>query len=215
MTNFLRPDEQAMNAGIEKSKRSDERFKGALKTGASAVGALGAGAAAFAGGKLGAKILPFLNEYIPYNLALKGINKVSPQLGGFLKKGMEQGLDLKDGLEYLKRNIGEEEKQQPVKENRNIIQQYSPELFQFLEEQIKQGRDPIQAGAVAQNDKKFSPIIQKISKDHKADWSSILQTVFGQGEPSQTQQTQPNQQQGQGAQAIAQAMQRINSLLGG
>lgn len=220
-----------MNAGIEKSRQSDERFKGALKTGASAIGALGTGAAAVAGSKLGSRILPFLNEYIPYDLALKGINKVSPSLGGFLKKGMEKGLDLKDGLDYIKKSFSgeEEEKRGPVKENRNIIQQYSPELFQFLEDQIKQGKDPLHAGAEARIDKRFNPVIEKISKDNKSDWSSILQTVFGQSQMAlqsqkkkQPQQAQPMQSQaqsqqsqgGQGQQALMSILQKIQQSRG-
>lgn len=95
----------------------------------------------------------------------------------------------------------------PSKENRNIIQQYSPELFEFLQEQIQKGNNPIAAGAAAQNNSKFSNIIKKISKDHKADWSSILQTVFGNEQAQQAPQQQNTQQQGPGSEILMKALQ--------
>ena len=230
MTNYLRPDEKAMLSEIERSRKSDEQLKGVLKTGAKTAIGLGTAGLGLAGAKMASKVMPFLNEFIPYDLALKGISKVSPELGGFLKKGMEKGLDLKEGLEFIKKNIsGTEEANSPVKENRNIIQQYSPELFNFLEDQIKQGRDPLQAGAIAQNDNRFAPAIKKMSKDHKSDWSSILQTVFGQSQMAQQQQgqqqVQPQQMQqqqaqpqqaqgGQGQQALMSILQKIQQSRG-
>ncbi len=220
MSNFLRPDEMATESEIRKSKNRSEEFK----TGLTAIAGLGTSSI---GHKAVSKILPFLSEYIPEDLAFKGINKVVPGLGSFLKNGLKQGLSLKSGLDYLKNEFKNESQQQPAKESRNIIQQYSPELFQYIQERIQKGIDPISAGATAQNISKFSNIIKKISKDHKADWSSILQTVFGNQEnqqqssskqapqqeifydtqENQQQRQQQGQQQGQGSQVLMEALQ--------
>jgi len=48
------------------------------------------------------KILPFLDDYIPDDLALKGISKVSPKIGSFLKRGLTKGLPLAGGLQFLR-----------------------------------------------------------------------------------------------------------------
>lgn len=68
--------------------------------------------------------------------------------------------------------------QQPMQQH-NIIEQYSPELHQFILSHTKQGRSPLEAGALAQLDKKFMNVIKKIESDHKAPFSAILESIFG------------------------------------
>lgn len=51
------------------------------------------------------KIVPFLNEHIPEDLAVKGLNKISPKLGGFLKKGIASGLPIASGLEFIRNGL--------------------------------------------------------------------------------------------------------------
>ncbi len=192
--NYLRPDEKAAQAYIEKSQMQNDRAKSLIKTGVNlATGIGGAGLAAKGANSLSSKIGPFINKYIPTDMAIKGISKVSPEIGRLLKKGMEQGLDIQDGLDFIKEKM--QPKQEPAKENRNIIQQYSPELHQFLDQEIKNGRSPIQAGAIAQADKRFSATINKLMKDHKTPWSSIIESIYGNGQTAQVaQQTQPQAQ---------------------
>jgi len=178
MSAYLRPDEKSANAQVRRA----ETAQNALNSGVSAIaGAYGL-----------SQVMPFLSEYVPENLAFKGISKVFPPLGKFLKQGMEEGLTLKSGLDYVR---GEASKEQ-AKESKNIIEQYSPELHQFIQEQIKKGISPLQAGAIAQagiKGKNFESAIKKMVKDHKTDFSTILQTIYGQGQ--QAQQQAPQQQQ--------------------
>lgn len=240
----LRPDEQATYSEIERAQSRDRNLKSGLKTAATA--GLAAGSGAFAlGGKLGSKILPFLNEYIPADLAMKGINKVSPSLGEFLKKGMSKGLNLKDGLEFIKENLGNKES---AKEQRNILEQYSPELHEFVKGHVQKGKSPLEAAALAtigEEGKKFKDVIKKLVKDHKTSWSSIIQGIFGnegnrqeslgkfnqkikqpgmldqeaerfQNEYGQQQQPSPQQEQGgQGQQALMAILQKIQQTRGG
>lgn len=134
--------------------------------------------AGFAGGaSLFSKMVPFLNKYVPVDLASRALSKISPQLGKFIKESAENGHDPEEVRDFLGERVEEHRAQQ----KRNIIEQYSPELYSFMDTEIKKGRSPIEAGAIAQHDKRFSQTIKKISKDHKADWSAIIQSVFGQG----------------------------------
>ena len=126
------------------------------------------------------KIAPFLSKYIPQNLAIQGLSKINPKMAGFISSSMRQGFSFDDIKDFLGNKIEEESSSEQVKEGRNIIQQYSPELHEFIDQQIRNGLGVTQAGALAQNDKRFSNIIKKMSKDHKTPWSNILESVFGQ-----------------------------------
>src|ERR1044072_1057692 len=177
----LRPDEIANLSEIERSKKRDQN----LKSGIGLAGGLGVAS----GTGISSKILPFLSEYIPVDLAIKGISKVSPKLGDVLKKGVSKGLDPKEGLNFVKEQFSKQnEKKQQPQQNRNIIEQYSPELHQFIKSEIGKGRHPLEAGARARIDKKHEGIIKKIEKDHKTDWSSILESVYGSEQQPQNQQ---------------------------
>lgn len=176
MTSHLRPDERAEAARA----RKPQMIKNALD-----IGVKGAAGAAVA-----SKVVPWLSELIPTDLAIKGINKVYPKLGEFLKKGQESGLDIKEGIDFIRSKSVDKE---PPKQNKNIIEQYSPELHQFIQQQIQNGQSPLAAGALAELEGKgtkgFKKVIQQIIKDHKAPWSAILQSVYG--EPGKGQKSQP------------------------
>ena len=151
MTNYMRPDEQAAYSEIERAQSRDSNIKRGVKTAASiAIGAAG----------LSSRILPFLSEYIPTELAMKGINKVSPQLGNFLQKGQKMGLNLKDGLDFIKDNM--QEKKEPAKQSKNIIKQYSDKLHEALESKIKKGLTPAQAISLVDIFPHHKQVIEKI-----------------------------------------------------
>lgn len=187
--NNLRSSEIASESEIKRARERDEYLKKGFKTGAKYGTALG-------GVGLSARIAPFLSEYITPDLAIKGISKISPDLGKFLKKGMDKGLNVKDGLNYIKENLMQSEpKKEPPKQTGNIIEQYSPELHQFLSQEIQKGRNPIEAGALAQVQEPFKKIIKKISEDHKTPFANLLQTVYGSTQqPNQNQMQQQNPQ---------------------
>lgn len=214
----MRPDELTSQAQIEKNESFTKKLKSGAKT---AVGL----ATSAAGLGLGAKILPFINEFIPTDLAVKGISKVSPQAGDLLRKGMSQGLDVKDGLQFLKESFAKQGEAKKTQENRSIIEQYSPELNQFIQGEIQKGRTPMEAGALAQLQKGFKKVISQMTKDHNIPFSAILQTAFGepgmaQGQPQQAQQpqgqpAQGQQQPGQGQQALMAILQKLQQSRGG
>jgi hypothetical protein len=210
----MRPDEKT----AEKRGERAREFEGGLKRAGKA--ALGIATTA-AGVGLSSKIMPFLNEYIPTDLAIKGISKISPKLGDFLNKGMEQGLNVKEGLDFIKERMGKSQEQNKSPDKRSIIEQYSPELNQFLQAEIQKGRQPLEAGALAETSGKFKKAIGDMVKDHKAPFSSILESVFGsaqqpkagpQGQQPGQDQQQP-QQAGQGQQALMASMDKLQKIL--
>ncbi len=213
---IMRPDERTAEAEIERDKQFRGNIGKAVKTVAGAGIAAGLGASGIA-----SKVLPWLSTYIPVDLAMKGLRKVSPKVADFLDRGRSMGLDVKEGMEYVKDQFDQSKK--PAKDQRNILQQYSPELHTFIETEIQRGRTPIEAAAMAQYNKEFDPIIKKLTKDHKTPWSKIVEDIFGNGHTAQPNQAQQQQQmqeqsqqqgQGQGAQLLTSILEKINQGLG-
>lgn len=209
----LRSDEIANESEIER----DKRFRSNVGKGIATAASLGT--AAIAPG-IASKIMPFLNQYVPTALAVKGIDKISPKLGSFLKKGQEMGLNIEEGLDFIKQKLGGEKKSENAKDNRNIIEQYSPELHQFILGEIQNGRSPLEAGAIATLSRKgeegFKKIIDQIVKDHKTPWSAILETVYGsqKGGQKTPNPTAQGGQSGPGQQALMDILNKINQRLG-
>ena len=222
--NSLRPDEQAAAARTERSNRT----KSLLEMGATA-------ATGFAGAKLASKALPWLNELIPTDLAVKGLSKIHPKLGQFLKAGMSSGLDPKEGIEFLKNGIEKaEESAKPTQQSKGIVEKYSPELHQFIVQKMQEGRSPLEAIGMATlpGEKKFTNVIKKMTQETKMPLSAIIESSYGpsQGQsqkqvaqsaqqmsPQPVQQTQrvPSapQQPGQGKQALMAVLQNIQQRL--
>lgn len=187
----------------------------------------------------GGRIMAMLNNFVPGKLAVQGLNKIDPRLGKFMSLGQEMGHSYDDLKSFISEKIGQDDQQEAAKENRNIIEQESPELHQFIDQEIKKGKKPIQAAAVAQKDKRFSSIIEKLMKTHKIPWSQIIESIYGNGEMAQPNAQQAEKQQlgpigqmltgqgqqsqqmpmqqgqsGQGQQALLAIMQKINQKLG-
>ena len=175
---------------------------------------------AFQGGvNVISQMMPLLSQYVPPLLALKGLSKLNSGISSFIKAASNSGQQPEQIVDFIRNKVSPSQEQKP---QGNVIEQYSPELFQFLKSQIDSGRDVMQAGALAQNENRFASVIQKMSKDHKANWSSILQTVFG-GPANASQQEQnvgqeaaisQSQGPGPGQQALMQVLKKINQRMG-
>lgn len=196
---------------MKRQSESPKRFfQGAVGIGTSL------GAASFA--PLLARAAPFLSEYIPQELAIKGLSKINPKFGQFIKKSMDSGYDFSEIKNFLGEQISES--QEKTKESRNIIEQESPELHQFISDLIKQGKKPLEAGALATLNRagqtSFSKVIDKLIKTHKIPWSKIIESVYGMGETAQQpqEQQQTNMQQPGGMnEQLAQILQVGNQLM--
>lgn len=179
----------------EEMRRQSEGPKRLAKTALSigSAAATAAGATAFA--PILAKAAPFLSQYIPEKLAIQGLSKINPKLGKFVQTALNSGYDFGEVRNFIGEQIKESQTPQP-KDNRNIIEQESPELHQFIVEEIKNGRNHLQAGAIAQNDKRFSEVIKKLSNSHKLPWSQILSSVYENQEKNpETKPDMPNEEQ--------------------
>lgn len=206
----MRADELAAEEEIRRSRGRDKLIKTGVGLAASAgTAALGVG--------LASKVMPFLSEYIPADLALKGINKVSPQLGKFLDKGQKMGLNVKEGLDFIKQNIMPKENESLKKgESLQDFETNYPKVAQALANTMKNGQSPDAAAAILKNSSILKSDIKKIEKDIGKNFVDYVLDLFGnmQQQQSQMQPEQPQQQmeqpQGQGLdQQIMSALDRI------
>lgn len=209
----MQPYQEAADQRKRQSELPMKIAKGAASVGVSALGAKAAAG-------IGSKILPFLSKYIPQELAIKGMSKIDPRMGKFIQKSMSEGYDYDEVKEFIGEKF-EQPQSEPAKQEKNIIEQYSPDLHQFLLGEMQSGRSPLEAGALASLDRKgknFKKIIEKMVADHKTPWTAILQTVYGdaQGQqPSQQkQQPQSQQQTGQGQSALMAILQKLQAARG-
>jgi hypothetical protein len=185
--------------------------------------ALGGGIASY-GSKALNKLIPsigaMINQFVPDNMAIAGLKKIDSRFGKFIEGAMSEGYTFDEVRQFLGDKINDTVKNQ-AKQEKNIIEQYSPELFQFIQDQIGRGRSPIEAGAIAQSNNKFLPAIKKMEKDNKANWSSILESVFGtaqqprqQMSPDMQSQQMQSQQQSPAMQTLVQLLQKSQAMRG-
>jgi len=207
---MMRPDEQANAAAVQR----DQRMRQNVSKG---VGA-GVGLASTA---LGARALPFLSEYIPTDLAMKGLQKVAPKVADFLRKGQSAGLDIKQGMDFIKSKLSpaeepaqeSEQEAKGAEDSRNLIEKSAPELHQFIVDKMKKGESFRRAGALARLEgggKTFSKAIEKLMKDHKASWEDMIEAIYGgaqsaSGSAPAAQQQEPQPAQPQAPQQMQQA----------
>jgi len=183
------------------------RRSGDVKDTLLGAGTLG-GAALGISSKAFSKVMPFLNEYIPENLAIKGINKVFPALGRFLKAGERQGLTPKSGLDFIKNEVSKQQQKDSIyslaakgttknatTQGKNVIEKFSPKLHKFLEDRIKNGIAPEKAAVAAfsgKAKKQFSTIISEIERDQKDIWEDIVERIYGSPKTDQATGSAPS-----------------------
>ena len=178
----MNPYEKTAN---EMKRQSEERPKQLAKN-ALAIGSTLATAGSFA--PILARAAPFLSEYIPEVLAIKGLSKINPKMGNFVKKAMDDGFDFNEVKNFIGEQISDSQKPQG---KGNIIEQYSPELHQYIKDEKQKGK----SGLSAITFPKFKTIIEKLTNDHKASFADILKSVYGDdglAEQQQPAQNQPN-----------------------
>lgn len=178
---------------------------------------LSAGAAGLGGMALG-KVMPFLNKYIPQDIAIKGLSKVDPRFGKFINKAMEAGKSFDEVKEFIQEKISSSERDKEDSQQ-NIISKHSPNLFAFLQQEIGKGRSAEEAAALARLPANgFAKDIDTIEKNAKSRWSDIISSIFG-GEGQQMAQGgqemgQPGQQPGQGQEKLMAILQKLQQMRG-
>lgn len=177
MSLYLRPDEKATRSEVERSHQIDKSFKKAGTT------ALAAGSS-IVGAGIASRLLPFLNEYISPEIAIAGITKLSPKLGAFLQRGMQSGLDIKEGLNYIKENI-------------------MPKEEKTEEQQLEQPQPPQEQAPQSGSLKELLASGQVLKPQPGQGYPST------QPQMQQPQTPQQKQQQGQGDAALLAALDKI------
>lgn len=119
----MRPEREASEELIYQS----ELPKRVIKKGLGAAGVI-------------AGIAPFLSDKLPLDLAYKGISKLFPSLGKLLNKGMQSGLTLASGIEFLREKLGSKEQKQQSEKKENEVSRRD----QINEMKKKQQKEPIQ-----------------------------------------------------------------------
>lgn len=176
----MQPYQSASQAIQRQSKEPGDFLKKAGATAAS----LAVGAPIL--GKVGS----LLNKFVPSGIAAKGLGKLDSRFGQFIDGVIKTGGTQDDALEFIKGKIDQENK---PKENRNIVEQYSPQLHKFMLEEIQGGKTPQKAAMLARNaSTPYGRFIRQMEKDHKVDWTAIVDSVYGKGQTAQ-QQPQPQQ----------------------
>lgn len=183
----LRPDEAAAQSQIEYAKKAS----GLLKTGAN----VALSAAGFAGAS---RITPFLSELIPTSLAISGLKKVSPKVGEFVEKTMENGFSADNVLDFLrdkftqKPQIEAEEEQEaenPIIKEAKIFESDFPDLAQGIANLMKSGRTPQESADILQ--KSVGPRVKEAEKKIGKKFIDFINDLFG----SEQKAGQPQQQQ--------------------
>lgn len=226
-----RPDEQARDAEIERFDRLGNYGNAALGA-AELAGGAAIGASALGSGKYLSNIFPFLNRYVPQDLALKGISKVSPKVGEFLKAGMSSGLTLDSGLDFLRNSVGSSGEDESAVDamKDNPIWRFSKKLASFVEDAFKTGHTLDEVfGMATSPGNKFQKEIRHVEKSIGMPFRDLLRSIYGgpkrnsrnqpparavQGREQQTGTMPPQQQSGQGSQALMQILGQINAKLG-
>lgn len=212
----------------EEMKRQSEgpkRFgKTALRLGSTV------GAASFA--PVLARAAPFLSSYLTEDMAIKGLSKVSPKFGSFIKSAMNAGKSFDEVRDFIGEKVQESQKSTDMSDH--PVEKLAPALHQFLKQEIGKGRKPIQALAVAKVNG-HGKDIEKISKKIGKNLSEMIDQLYGGEQQSQAalqpsasaqqpqspvqaqplQQPQTQQGPGPGQQALMAILQQINKTRGG
>lgn len=178
------------------------------------------------------QMAPLLSQYIPPLLALKGLSTLNSGIGSFIKAAGKSGQQPEQIVDFIRNKVTpaeenaqqEQPQQERATEQQNIIQRYAPSLYQEMKNMIDSGANPLQAATKLKNGAGiFANSIKQIENETKADWLSIVESIFGKGDmaqgeinkqPDPKEQMQQIQQSGQGQQALMQMLQKINQRMG-
>jgi len=154
---------------------------------------------------LTAKMMPLLSQYVPPLLALKGLSKLNTGVGKFVAAATKSGQQPEQIVDFIRNKVSpaeanpqqEQPQQERATEQQNIIQRYAPSLYQEMKSMIDKGVNPLQAATKLKNSAGiFANSIKQIENETKADWLSIVESIFGKGDMAQPQQQQAQPQQG-------------------
>ncbi len=212
----MRADERAALQAIQR----DQNIRQGISSGVKKAAAIGTAATLGSTGILSEgikKIAPFLNSFITSDLAVKGISKINPFLGNLLKKGQKMGLDIEEGLDFLKNKMNPESQEQEVNQqtqaaesnkpaNENPIEAFAPELHNHLVQEVSKGKKPLEALHSAKGNQRLLSQVELVAKNLKNDLLDVLSRFYSPEVLGIADQSKTGLQ---GANALAQAFERV------
>jgi len=168
----MQPYQEATEETIKRGERP-----GVVATQAAKVG-LGA-AASYTGLPMAARVLPFLNKYIPAGLAVKGLSKVDPRLGNFVETALKNGGTIEEAKEFIKEKIDQDPAIQDVKKD-NPIFKFSKKLGKLIDDAIGTGHTIDEVEGMARSPgNKFKKDIDQIEKSFGMTFKDLLRSIYG------------------------------------
>ncbi len=162
---------------------------------AKALSAITKTAAGLAGGSaILNRISPLLNKFIPNEMALKGLEKVDPRFGKFIKGAISKGHSVEEVRDFIQEQVSPQGKEQLEEEN--VIKQFSPKLAKLIDSSLKSGRTLEEVSGIAMSpEHKHSKTIENMEKSLGMTLYDIIRSVYGG--PKRGQQPAQAEQQGQ------------------
>lgn len=209
-----RPDESANLADIERDKLMRSRTK-------KAIGAAGSFGLGLGYGKIAQKILPYISEALPLNVALDGIEKVSPKIANFLRRGQKMGLDIQEGMDFVKETLTEKKEPEYQSIFKKIVGDIDIESLDPGSQKelsfLKMITDQLESKGKTEKDPSIKNVARKIKNVLKGKQSMVMQEMARTMEPGMQNlnpQQQQNTQMGPGQKALMDVLQRIQSKRG-
>jgi len=123
----MQPYQRASEAIKKNSETSKNLIKGAANLG---IGLATGGVAAVGANAILGKIIPFLSQYIPAGIALKGIAKVSPNLSKFINLSLQSDNSEADVVNFIREKVSPKQEEEEEMEQAQPQQPQAGPLFQ-------------------------------------------------------------------------------------
>lgn len=190
------------------------------------------GASLYGGGAILKRVAPLLSPLIPSGLAAKGLEKVDPRFGKFIKSAVANGSSLDDILNFIKEktsgeSLSKEESLRKFKDHQkkkglaeglqdDLDKEYGkPKKKDIYEEMF----NALSNGVTSLGDETVDPILQKIMPyfqkgfiKQPEDIKQFMNSLFSKKSTPENQSQM--QQQGQGQAALMQAIQQLQQIRG-
>lgn len=197
------------------SERIKEQMKDPVKFGKAAISTAGS----ILTGSTISRAIPLLNEFVPFNLMKKGLNKINKKIGEFVEESLMSGYSRGEAQEYLEKVMPQKKKAKSFFEeivgdfDLNALPEENQQELNFL----RMVSDDLQQKGKERNDPSFKKLEKKIKSALKGKLGLAESEAlrFQQAYPQAGQQVQPQAQPGSGQQALMAILQKIQAQRGG
>jgi flagellar biosynthesis GTPase FlhF len=191
---------------------------------------------ALAIGATAASLLPLLSTHIPVDLAVKGLSKLSPRLGGFFTGIFGAGYSANEGLDYLRQQVDpDDEEAKGLKDLLAQTAKFQEEVNEhpaklhahyenMLQEEKKKGEiekakkqqeaQEKQQKIVQQAQERAAQYEQKQQMQRMQQQNQQFEQQYNDRRMQRQQGNQPQQQSTPGADRLANALERLASVRG-